>query len=229
MLDWAKWHAILQWCHGRLHLRRTDGPQNTEGVGATVADGWLKSRTHSHLYCGCCGESWLWGGTAAACWSYQQPAGVRPHEGEREQWCGVQCGTAEATVLLKTCVDRRMWHGEQDLHRASQHTHQHSARVVWHAERRWLKEIRQDAHTSVVHAQLLFFNVSKKCLKCQARCQKRGRSSHHRVHQRISHPCQEGERHVCQDLLGTEETSLAAWKSLVLHRAKPSLIWEAMI
>lgn len=30
----------------RLHHRRTDGPQNTEGMGATVADAQLTSRTH---------------------------------------------------------------------------------------------------------------------------------------------------------------------------------------
>lgn len=54
----------------------------------------------------------------------QRPAGVRPHEGKRERWCGVLCGTAEAKLLLKTCVDGMMRQAEQDLRMAS---HQHSA------------------------------------------------------------------------------------------------------
>lgn len=61
-----------------------------------------------------------------------------------------------------------MRQAEQDLHMASHHTHQHSAlssaRVGWHPEQRWLKEVRQGAHVSIVHAYLLFFNVSKSVL-----------------------------------------------------------------
>lgn len=65
-------------------------------------------------------------------------------------------------------VDGMMRQAEQDLHMASHHTHQHSAlspaRVGWHPEQPWPKEVRQDAHVSIVHTYLLFFNVSKSVL-----------------------------------------------------------------
>lgn len=79
----------------------------------------------------------------------------------------------------------------------------------------------------MVHTYLLFFTLSKSVFNVNCAAKKGGCYSHHHVLQRISHPSQEGECPVCQDLLVTEETFPAAWKGLVLHSVRLSVFCEA--
>lgn len=94
------------------------------------------------------------------------------------RWCETTWGRKGAVVRCSMQRPRFYWRHvlidwcDQDLHTASQHTHQHSARVLWHAERRWFKDIGRDAHVSVVHAYLLFFNVSKSVLNVSGSARK---------------------------------------------------------
>lgn len=92
-----------------------------------VADEWLQS--HTLLF-----VMWaMWWGlvpggiTSEALLRYPQCTGVRPHWATREQRWSILRGAAEAKALVNTHVDGTIQRGEQGLHVASHHTHQHSA------------------------------------------------------------------------------------------------------
>lgn len=158
---------------------------HTEG---TVANEWLQSATFPFVM-------WpMWWGlvpggiTSEVLVRYPQCTGVRPHQATRERRRGILCGAAEAKALVNTHVDGTIQRGEQGLHVASHHTHQHSAlsseglgwkKLQTALARAKCQQASQDAQVRVVNVRRatavssFFCNISNSVLNIICNANKR--------------------------------------------------------
>lgn len=152
----------------------------------------------------------------------QQPAGVRPHVRKRNDGAVFYVALRRPRFYWRHMLME--WCDRQSRISTWIHTTLTSTQHSEWADNLNSPGFKKLGKTSQCGKRIPFvFYRLEKCLKCQRCCQKRGCCSYNRVHQRNSHPCQEGECHVCQDLLGTEANSLTGSgctaKFVLLHRA----------